>query len=131
MSEFNLRIVTPFKLFCDENVEGVIVTTTEGEMMVLPKHINYAAILKVGKAKIKKNGEFRELLVAGGMLSVNQEGVTILTHAAEYIEDIDLERAQAAKTKIEARLCENCSERERMLLEYKLKKAINRISAKS
>lgn len=131
MSEFNLRIVTPFKLFCDENVEGIIVTTTEGEMMVLPKHISYASILKVSKAKIKKNGQFKELLLAGGMLSVNSEGVTIITHAAEYVEDVDLKRAENAKERIEKRLCEDCSDRERKLLEYKLRKAINRINAKS
>lgn len=131
MSEFNLRIVTPFKLFCDENVEGIIVTTTEGEMMVLPRHISYASILKVSKARIKKNGQFREVLLAGGLLSVNGEGVTIITHAAEYVEDVDLKRAEAAKARIEQKLNENCSDRERLLLEYKLKKAINRINAKN
>lgn len=130
MSEFNLRIVTPFKLFCDENVEGIIVTTTEGEMMVLPKHINYAAILKVSKAKIKKNGTFREVTLAGGLLEVSDNKVAIITHAAEYVEDIDLERAQRAKEKVENKLLGDCDEQEKQLLEYKLKKAINRISSK-
>lgn len=129
MSEFNLRIVTPFKLFFDGKAEGIILTTTEGQMMILPKHINFTAELKVSDAKIKQNGNFREITIAGGIVSMLDNVVTIITHAAEFVDEIDVERAELAKQKAEECL-KNCAEEERLLLEYKLKKAINRISAK-
>lgn len=130
MSEFHLRIVTPDRLFYDDMAEGLIVDTTEGQMMVLPNHINFVAILKVGKATIKAKGEYKEITVAGGMLKVTKENTTLISHAVEYLDEIDLARAQEAKDRLEKLLVNAKGEKEVEVLEYKLKKSINRINAK-
>ncbi len=129
MSEFRLRIVTPYGLFFDDMVEGVIVRTTEGEMMVLANHINFASILAVSKASIKQHGQYRELTLAGGLLEVGKEATTIISHAAEFVDEIDIERAKRAKETVEQKM-KNAKSVEMDLLEYKLKKSLNRIRAK-
>lgn len=131
MSEFNLRIVTPYKLFFEDKVEGIIVRTTEGEMMVLPNHINFVSILKVSKATIKQSGSYREITLAGGLLQVTKDVVTIISHAAEFVEEIDLERAEQAKERLEQKIKEIKEPVEMELLEFKLRKSINRINARS
>lgn len=131
MSEFNLRIVTPYKLFFDDRVEGIIVRTTEGEMMVLRDHINFVSILKISKATIKKNGQYRDITLAGGLLQVTKEHVTIISHAAEFVDELDLKRAEEAKEKLEKKIKESNEPVELELLEFKLRKSINRISAKN
>ncbi|MDO5094993.1 MAG: ATP synthase F1 subunit epsilon [Peptostreptococcaceae bacterium] len=130
MSEFNLRIVTPYKLFFEDKVQGVIVQTTEGEMMVLPNHISFAAILKVSKATIKQDNKYRDITLAGGLLQVSKEAVTIISHAAEYVDEIDLARAEEAKSRLEEQIKKTDKSVEVELLEFKLKKSINRINAK-
>lgn len=130
MSEFNLRIVTPYRLFFEDKVQGVIVQTTEGEMMVLPNHISFAAILKVSKATIKQNDKYRDITLAGGLLQVSKETVTIISHAAEYVDEIDLVRAEKAKSRLEEQIKRTEKSVEMELLEFKLKKSINRINAK-
>ncbi|MDO4711379.1 MAG: ATP synthase F1 subunit epsilon [Peptostreptococcaceae bacterium] len=131
MSGFDLRIVTPYKLFFDDRVEGIIVRTTEGEMMVLRDHIDFVSILKIGKATIKQNGQYREITLAGGLLQVTKEHVTIISHAAEFVDEIDLKRAEEARDRLEKRIKESKEPVELELLEFKLRKSINRISAKN
>ena len=130
MSEFNLRIVTPTQLFFEDKAEGIIVRTTEGEMMVLANHIPLAANLVCCKASIKQNGSYRDITLAGGLLQVGREQVTIITHAAEFVDQIDLERAEKAKAIMEEKLQAADDDVQTRLLEHKLKKAINRINAK-
>lgn len=131
MSELNLRIVTPYELFFNDKVEGIIVRTTEGEMMVLPNHINFVSVLKVSKATIKQQGKYRDITLAGGLLQVTKEAVTVISHAAEFVDEIDLERAQKAKELLEERLKESKDAVETELLEFKLLKSINRINARN
>ncbi len=130
MSEFNLRIVTPSKLFFEDKVEGIIARTTEGELMVLANHLPFVANLVVSKASIKQNGSHRELTLAGGLLKVDKDQVTIISHAAEFADEIDLDRAERAKEKAEQALQKTSDDVEIKLLEHQLKKAINRINAK-
>lgn len=128
MSEFNLRIVTPYGVFFDSPVESLKVRTTEGDLLVLAKHIDFVAMLPVGKGAIKIKGEHKEIAIAGGLLRVEKEQVTVITHAIEYADDIDVIRAQEAKDRAEEKLKHASDKREFEYLEYKLKKALNRLS---
>lgn len=53
---FNLQIVTPDKLFYNEDVDMLVVRTTEGDVGILKGHIDYVASLDIGIIKIKKDG---------------------------------------------------------------------------
>lgn len=129
MATFNLQIVTPDKLFFDEEVEMIVVRTTEGDVGILKNHTNYVAPLDIGVLKIKKDGNFREATLAGGFIQVDKEKTTIVTEAAEWPMDIDMERAKKAKERAEAIISRKISDLEMDMAEVKLRKAINRIRA--
>lgn len=128
MSEFNLRVVTPHGLFFDGKAESLKVRTTEGDLLILPNHIDFVAILPIGKGVLKTKGEARDVCIAEGLLRVEKHQVTLITHAIECTVDIDVIRAEEAKERAEDQIRKAKDERELKYLEYKLKKALNRLS---
>ncbi|MBP8762719.1 ATP synthase F1 subunit epsilon [Acetoanaerobium noterae] len=127
MATFNLQIVTPDKLFYNEDVDMLVVRTTEGDVGILKGHIDYVASLDIGIIKIKKDGVFKEATIAGGFIQVDKEKTTILTEAAEWPVEIDVERAKKAKELAESIINRKLSDREMDMAEVRLKKALNRI----
>ena len=127
MATFNLQIVTPDKLFYNEDVDMLVVRTTEGDVGILKGHIDSVASLDIGIIKIKKDGVFKEATIAGGFIQVDKEKTTILTEAAEWPVEIDVERAKKAKELAESIINRKLSDREMDMAEVRLKKALNRI----
>ena len=130
MSTFRLRIVTPDQLFIDEEVEAIIVRTTEGDTSILKDHIDFVSILKIHVAEIKQKGKFKKAAIAGGILQNDKGVTTIITTAAEWSDRIDLDRAERAKAESERKMqMHRDNLNELKIAEYSLKKAINRINA--
>lgn len=125
---FGLEIVTPDKVFYKGTAEMVIVRTTEGDIGILKDHTPYVAGLSIGKLRIKLDGKFTEAAIAGGFVQVDKEKTTILTEAAEWAEDIDIDRARKAKEKAENELKNTTDKQKIEELELKLKVALNRIN---
>lgn len=131
MATFNLQIVTPDKLFYDDDVDMIVVRTTEGDMGILKGHTDYVAALDVGVIKIKKDGVFKEATIAGGFIQIDKEKTTIVTEAAEWPGDIDIDRAERAKELAEAIINRKITDREIDVAEIRLKKALNRLRLSS
>lgn len=130
MSTFHLQIVTPDKLFMDEEVEALTVRTTEGELTILKDHIDFVSNLKIHVAGIKQNGKTKTAAIAGGIIQNDKGKTTVIAMAAEWSEDIDIERAKKAKEDSEHKLSlYKEDENQLKLVEYRLKKAVNRINA--
>jgi F-type H+-transporting ATPase subunit epsilon len=99
-----LEIVTPQGLVFSEEVDEVAATGSEGEFGVLPGHVPFVTTLKIGMLTCKKGSEARYFFVNWGYAEVGAEKVMILADSAERSEDIDLDRAMAAKKRAEERL---------------------------
>ncbi|HAS79218.1 MAG TPA: F0F1 ATP synthase subunit epsilon, partial [Ruminococcus sp.] len=56
MTPFNLKIITPEKIFFDGKTEQLTVRTTEGDIGILAGHENFVANLPSGAMKIKIDG---------------------------------------------------------------------------
>lgn len=97
-----LEIVTPDKSFFDGDVEMVVVRTTEGDMGFLYDHEPLVAPLAVGAVRIKQDGKFRTAACSGGFISVDEDVATIITDAAEWAHEIDVDRARIAREAAEA-----------------------------
>jgi F-type H+-transporting ATPase subunit epsilon len=104
LSTFLLEIVTPERKVYAEDVNMVVVKGAEGELGILPNHIPLVTPLRISAAKIKQGGKETIVAVQGGFLEVRKDKVVILAESAEFPGDIDVERAQAAKTRAEQRL---------------------------
>ena len=86
-SQFALEIVTPEKVFYNDEVEMVIMRTTKGDRAILKDHIPFLAGLVEGQLRVKKDGKFREGKISGGFITVNKEKTTILTEAASWDDE--------------------------------------------
>lgn len=130
MTPFNLQILTPDKEFYSGETENLIVITTVGDKGILAKHEDYVAALPIGKLKVKIDGSFRTAAVSEGIVKVSKEKTVVLVQSCEWADEIDIDRAKAAKEAAETRLkAAEKEDREYLIAEYKLKRAINRIEA--
>jgi len=94
----SLKIVTPERIVYEDTVDSVSVMTQMGEITILPGHIPLVANLQAGELRAKKNGEEIYLVSSTGFLEVRQGNqVTILADTAERVEELELEKIEAAK----------------------------------
>ncbi|MDX8336313.1 MULTISPECIES: F0F1 ATP synthase subunit epsilon [Cetobacterium] len=104
-NSFKLELVTPLAKILSEEVNFVMLRTTEGDMGILPNHSPFVAGLATGEMKIRNNGQENFYYVSGGFVEISDNVVTILADEAMDIKDIDLEaarkEAQIAKEKLE------------------------------
>ena len=77
---------------------------SEGYLGVLPGHTPLLATLKVGELWYRTGQEKHYLAIAFGFVEVLPDRVTVLAQIAERAQDIDIERAEAAKRRAEERL---------------------------
>ena len=132
MTPFKLQILTPDKLFFDGETDNVIVRTTVGDKGILARHEEYVAALPIGKLKVRINGNFRTAAVSEGTVKVSKDKTVILVQSCEWADEIDIDRANAAKQRAEERMkALQREDKEYLIAEYKLKRAINRIETGS
>lgn len=121
-----LEIVTPDRKFFEEEVDMVIVRGVEGDLGILKGRAPLVTPLDIGKIKIKQGGKTRIAAIAGGYVEVGKDKTTIISDAAEWPEEIDLERAKEAKERAEERL-KRRDNIDVARAEIALRKAVNRI----
>ena len=128
MSEILLEIVTPESKFFEENVEMIVVKGLNGDIGILKDHEPYITPLAIGRIKIKQNGKFKIAALSQGYIEVTEEKATILADTAEWPEEIDVKRAEAAKERAERRLQEKSENLDVLRAEIALKKALLRLN---
>src|SRR5574343_54794 len=83
-------------------VQSIQVTGSEGELGILPGHIPLLTGIKPGMVRIVKQfGEEHLIYVAGGVLEIQPDGVTVLADVAVRAEDLDEQAALAAQKRAE------------------------------
>jgi len=96
MRKINLRIVTPDRTVVDTPVDMVGAVGSEGAFTILPGHIDFLTDLRSDALWYRHSGQTREMAVSGGFIEVKPDRVSVLADSAEYVEEIDVERAQLA-----------------------------------
>ena len=92
---FRLSIVTPEKVFLDEEITSLIVPGTEGYLGVLSNHAPLITAMKPGKLEYRDaNDQVQILAVTKGFLEVSGNVATLLADAVERASEIDVERAR-------------------------------------
>ena len=127
-NKMKLQIITPMKTILDEEVDSVILTTTEGEMGVLYDHEPAVVLLGYKTLSYTQEEVKKYATTLGGFAEITKDKVVILTDASEFADEIDLERAKRAKERAEKRLSD--STMDHLRAEIALKKAIARINLK-
>ena len=127
MSKYLLEIVTPDKNFFEGEVEMTIVRTTEGDIGILKDHEPVVAPVSVGAIRVKIDGEFREAACAGGFLTVDSDKTIVITDAAEWADEIDVNRAKSSADRAAKRLEDDYDELDILRAKVSMERAMNRI----
>lgn len=128
MSTFLLEIVTPERKVYAQEVDFIIARGVEGELGILPNHIPLVSPLKIAPLEIRKGSSRNIIAVNGGFMEVRKNKVVILAESAELPDEIDIERARAAKERAERRLHAKKDQIDFHRAEMALQRAMSRIS---
>ncbi len=105
MGKLTLAIITGEQLLLrEEEIDEVIAPGSVGELGILPNHAPLVTGLLPGELRVKREWGEEQFFISGGFLEVRADEVRVLADAAERGGEIDLERAEAARARAEARL---------------------------
>jgi len=127
MPTTKLEIVTAERQVYSDEVTAIIAEGTEGQMTILPKHAPLITMLAPGALTIRKEGDEILMAITGGFLEVRPEKVIVLADACERSDEIDVERAMAAKQRAEERLKVPSAEVDQGRAEAALRRSLARI----
>lgn len=109
MDAFKLKVVTPERVFFEDDVEMVEFNTTEGEIGIYKNHVPTTVIIKPGVLNIYMADSEKTVKKAAlheGFVEILKDSVTILAEVIEWPDEIDEERAEKSKERAEKRLSE-------------------------
>lgn len=103
-TEIRLDIVTPDHLVAHDAVTEVTIPGKDGYLGILPGHAPLLTELGPGEMEYTSGGAKHVLVVAGGFAEVLGDRVIVLVQSAERAAEIDVARAEKAKSRAEERL---------------------------
>ena len=105
MSTFNLKLITPSNELFSGKVSRLKTKNSIGEFEILSNHISFITKTTPTITVFEdENGKERKLFTSSGVLNFNKNELIFCCDSAEWPEDIDLERAEKAKSRAENRL---------------------------
>lgn len=127
-----LEIVTPEKIAFSEEIDQVTIPTPDGEITVLPHHVQLVTNLKSGELIIKKGNQNVPIATGEGFAEISGTKVSILTDLAEKAQEIDEKAVEEAKNRAQEALKqkERLSEEEYALTAASLEKALAQLKVR-
>ena len=93
-----LSLVTPEKeMVVDAEVDQVNIPGFDGDMGILANHAPLLTILRPGRFSYQKGEEEVELVISQGYAEVTDNRVTVLAESAEFLHEVDHDRAETAR----------------------------------
>lgn len=110
MASIHFTLTTPEGVKLEDEVDQVTVTTTLGQVTILPHHLPLMACVVSGEMVMKKGANEIPLVVHGGFLEVQTKNrVTVLADAAERVEELDEKTVEEAAERAQALMKETFS----------------------
>ncbi|HEY58874.1 MAG TPA: ATP synthase F1 subunit epsilon [Anaerolineae bacterium] len=79
----------------------VVIPGTSGDLGILPNHAPLLTTLRYGFLRVRRGKQEEIFTVAGGVAEVRPDRVTVLADVAEHVDEIDEQRAEAARRRAE------------------------------
>ncbi|MBC8504578.1 MAG: ATP synthase F1 subunit epsilon [Anaerolineales bacterium] len=95
------EIVSQDRLIYEGDADTVVLPGIDGEMGILPNHAPLLSTLNYGVVRVRYQGNEEAFTVAGGVVEVQPDIVTVLADRAENVREIDISRAEAARERAE------------------------------
>lgn len=123
-----LEIITPQRSMFSGNVESFTAPGELGGFQVLHDHAPFLTSIAAGEVRLlDESGSELIYATSGGFVEVNHNNASFLADTLEKKEDIDVERAEAAKERAEERLRKNEPGTDIARAQAALLRAVNRI----
>ena len=125
--KFDIEIISPDEVFYTGEITLLELTSVEGQMGVYKNHIPMTTILEPCVMRMHNDENIKTCAVLGGFVEIQKEKITVLAEDAQWPDEIDLERAKAAKKRAEERLLKREKAYDMARAEAALKRAAARI----
>ena len=129
MNSFILNITASSGEFYQGSCESMVLPVKDGVYGVQAGHSPVLVAIHMGMLKFTVDGETREILVGDGIAEVTPTFVLLLVDSAERPEDIDKNRAEAARIRAEERLQHKQSMHEYYQTKIALDRAMQRLQS--
>lgn len=124
---YKFEVVTPSRTFYSDDVELVVVETLNGQMGVMANHLPMLVANKACTLKIQKEKKTKYAYISEGFIEINDNKVTAIVDAAEWCDEIDLDKAISLKKSAEEELTNKKHDKE---INLELKASIERSNAR-
>jgi len=124
-----MEVVTPERYVIKTQADSIVVPAAEGYLGVLPNHAPLITSLRIGVVRYSLKGQEKKMAISGGFMEVADNVVTILADTAELAEEIDVDRAIAAKERALQRLRERKENLDYARAQLSLQRAMARLKA--
>ncbi len=111
-STFKLEIVTPEGTAFSEDVELVTIPAADGQIGVLPHHLDLVTRMVPGEMLVRRGGRDDFIATGAGLVEITGTRVSIATDMAVAAASIDEAKAEEARQRAAARLREKLSAEE-------------------
>jgi len=102
--KIQLDVVTPQKLAYSEQVDLIEGPAIDGLIGILPDHAPLVTAMQIGVVRVVKDGEQTQIAISEGFMEVQPDQINLVVRTAELPEEIDVERAEAARERAEEKL---------------------------
>ena len=133
MDSFNLKIVTPEKVYAEREIIVLVFKSSNGEFSLYAHHTDMISDVKISIISIiDKDNHLDEYAVGGGVLYFNHDSneVKLVVNSIESKDEIDEQRALEAKVNAEKLMNGKLERRQYIEIERALQRAINRLTLK-
>ncbi len=125
---FALEVITPERTVLSAQVVSVSAPGVKGGFQVLFAHAPLLSALETGRVTVRMaDGSALTYATSGGFLEVRDNKVLLLLETAERPQDIDVQRAEAARDRAKGRLAHRTPDLDVVRAEGALQRALNRL----
>ncbi|MDD6173195.1 MAG: ATP synthase F1 subunit epsilon [Elusimicrobia bacterium] len=128
--KLKLQIITPERQVLDKEVDFVALPAYNGEMGVLPGHVQYVAKLNYGVLRYKDDGKEETFAVMGGLAEIENDKISVFAEDAALAGEIDEAAAKQKLAQAKASLSKHDADIDIELAEMEIKKALLMLKVK-
>jgi F-type H+-transporting ATPase subunit epsilon len=131
MATMRVDVVSAEASIFEGEAEFVALPGQDGELGIMPRHVPLITRIRPGAVRIKVVGQSHEefVFVAGGILEIQPQVVTVLADTAIRGADLDEAKAEAARKAAEEAMVNRTSELEYAKAQAELASAVAQIAS--
>jgi len=122
-----VEIATMERLLYSGTADMVLAPGVQGQLGILPHHAPLLTRLSDGELLVRCGGEEHAFAICGGFMDVQPDRVIVLADVAEAADEIDVQRAQAARQRAAELVKRRASRAELIEAEAALRRSLVRL----